>query len=277
MANPRVFESLQVSLSSTHHKPWVVGLFRSRLRMGVSWPRWISLICGGLALSACGVATFIVQQYDGEPISQERIAILRVNGGDPVRLEELDGEILAYELHERGSRVHIEMLPGEHELGLADGQGLPLKRRRFVAEAGKVYRPMVFRDPLAALPTMGDWAVAIYEVDRDSDHIIREISQVNPSTVSPTIEEARVTPNGATSSVSPGDAPPNQGTAQPPASNDVTPLGLPNTMVNPASPPTDTTTELRLQPLPSSVAPATGPEANPSPAEAVPMGPASVD
>lgn len=137
--------------------------------------------CASAALAfGCGTATFIVQQYDGEPRPSTEISVLRVNGSSPVRLEELDGEVLAYELHDRGARVHIEMQPGAHEIGLADGAGLPLKRRRFVAEPGKVYRPMVFHTDAQAsddLP-LGAWVVAIYEVDPASDAIVREISQV---------------------------------------------------------------------------------------------------
>lgn len=140
-----------------------------------------AVLCAGALMAAgCGTATFIVQQYEGEPRAQAEISVLRINGSDPVRLEELDGEVLAYELADRGARVHIEMQPGEHEIGLADGAGLPLKRRRFVAQPGKVYRPMVFHTDAQASEDLprGAWVVAIYEVDPDSDAIVREISQV---------------------------------------------------------------------------------------------------
>src|SRR5262245_57191021 len=70
-----------------------------------------AVACAGmLAATGCTPATFIVQQYDGEPRQKTEVAILRINGSEPLRLEELDGEVLAYELHDRGSRVHIEML-----------------------------------------------------------------------------------------------------------------------------------------------------------------------
>lgn len=140
-----------------------------------------AVVCAGLlGASACTPATFIVQQYDGEPRQKTEVAILRINGSEPLRLEELDGEVLAYELHDRGARVHIEMLPGEHEIGLADGAGLPLKRRRFVAAPGMVYRPMVFHTDNQTSEDLpkGAWVVAIYEVDADSDAVVREISQV---------------------------------------------------------------------------------------------------
>ncbi len=278
MANARVFPSPQTLLASGKAK--LLTVLRMGRRTGTLWSAWLLITCGGLALSACGVATFIVQQYEGEPLANERIAILRVNGGDPVRLEELDGEVLAYELHERGSRVHIEMLPGEHELGLADGAGLPLKRRRFMAEAGKVYRPMVFRNPTPSLPSTDVWAVAIYEVDRDSDDIVREISQVDKATaISPaaTGTQSLTSPAATNSSPNSGiDARPANTAEEPPLPRDVTTVGLPNTMGNAASS-SPATMELRPLPIPSGVAPATGPDVNPPPAEASPMKHPSLD
>lgn len=130
--------------------------------------------------TGCGKATFIVQQYDGSPLAEDQVAILRLNGDDPVRLEALDGEPLGYELHDRASRVHIEMLPGEHELALAEGPELPPKRRRFRAEAGKVYRPLLVRAKTAGpvIPGVSSWVVGIYEVNPSNDDIVREISQV---------------------------------------------------------------------------------------------------
>jgi len=141
----------------------------------------VSAVSMGLGLvSACGTATFIVQQYDGAPLAEQQVAILRLNGDDPVRLEALDGEPLGYELHDRASRVHIEMLPGEHELALAEGPELPAKRRRFRAHAGKVYRPLLVRTATGGpvIPGVTEWVVGIYEVNAGNDEIVREISQV---------------------------------------------------------------------------------------------------
>ncbi len=97
-----------------------------------------------------------------------------------MRLEALDGEPLGYELHDRSSRVHIEMLPGEHELALAEAPELPAKRRRFRAEAGKVYRPLLVRTATdgPVIPGVTGWVIGIYEVNSGNDEIIREISQV---------------------------------------------------------------------------------------------------
>ncbi len=278
MASARLFPSPQTV--PPLGKAGLHGALRKGRRVGLLWPAWLLITCGGLALSACGVATFIVQQYEGEPLANERIAILRVNGEDPVRLEELDGEVLAYELHERGSRVHIEMLPGEHELGLADGPGLPLKRRRFVAEAGKVYRPMVFRNPIPRLRSADVWAVAIYEVDRASDRIIREISQVDRvAIVSPATHGAQNVTSPASAGTLPTsgvDPRPAATPKEPTLPRDVTPVGLPNTMGNAAST-SSAAKEVRPLPLPSGVTPATGPDANPPPAEASPMRHPSLD
>lgn len=233
-----------------------------------------------VGLSGCGVATFIVQQYDGAPIAEERIAILRVNGDDHLRLEELDGEVLAYELEDPRSRIHIEMLPGEHELGLADGNGVPLKRRRFVAEPGKVYRPMIYRPATqSGQLNAGDWSVAIYEVDRGSDAIIREISQVPltgslPVTYQP--QPAPSTDAQSTAATSTDASTPKTPNSTPtptevsdPLPTDVTPAPLPNTMAHPE----DTSAGVRQPPtvVPPGVAPAKGPEGNLPPPEAVPQ------
>jgi hypothetical protein len=142
---------------------------------------------GVVLVSGCGTATFIVQQYDGSPLAEEQVAILRLNGDNPVRLEALDGEPLGYELQDSASRVHIEMLPGEHELALAEGPELPAKRRRFRAEAGKVYRPLLVRTETTGpiIAGVSEWVIGIYEVNSGNDDIVREISQVKlPAAVS---------------------------------------------------------------------------------------------
>jgi hypothetical protein len=200
-----------------------------------------ALTCG---LSGCGTATFIIQQYDGSPLAAEQVAVLRLNGSDPVRLEALDGEPLGYELHDRASRVHIEMLPGEHELALAEAPELPAKRRRFRAEAGKVYRPLLVRTPTAGavIPGVTAWVVGIYEVDANSDEIVREISQgpvhVGTSTLTPVPSAPSTTATGTAQTVPsppaipapppPAPLPPTAATVEPqpssPATTQVTPI-----------------------------------------------------
>jgi hypothetical protein len=118
---------------------------------------FLILVCGVLA--ACTGPTFIVQQYAGAPRSSESIAILRISGGDGPQIAVLDGEAIP-PVFDRSTRMHIELLPGPHELeAVAPARGVeaPIPVR-FVAEAGKVYRIEV-RPAVAYL----------YEVDRDTD------------------------------------------------------------------------------------------------------------
>jgi hypothetical protein len=67
----------------------------------------------GLLLAACGPQTYIIQQYDGPVREVESIAILRINGSDPVRVLSLDGDYADPRL-EDDTRLHIELLPGRH-------------------------------------------------------------------------------------------------------------------------------------------------------------------
>lgn len=244
-------------------------LFRSiagRWGMATVTRLFVGLLGSGLIAAGCGTATFVVQQYDGEPLDRSRIAMLRVNGDAPVRLEELDGEVLAYELHDSGSRVHIEMLPGEHELGLSDGLGLPLKRRRFVAHPGKIYRPMVFHTgsngPDAPSST---WVVAIYEVDPDSDRIIREISQVP---VPQDVVETSPSPNHTAAHTPEEPA----GTLVPPAASTATEGEALPTHVTSGGLPDTTAPNGAMVKLPQPAAlPGAAPEPNPAPSEANPL------
>jgi hypothetical protein len=256
---------------SAHARPRFFAATRRVRKTTAAWSLLLGIAAAGLP--GCGVATFIVQQYDGAPIAEERIAILRVNGDEHLRLEELDGEVLAYEVEDPRSRVHIEMLPGEHELGLVDGHGVPLKRRRFVAEPGKVYRPMVYRHSSPSGQPSGDWSVAIYEVDRGSDAIIREISQVPLSGSSPATVPSR--PESATPAAATSIATSEPGTIAPTtddgatAPSNVTPVPLPNTLAHPEG--TSVGEQLAPTVIPPNVAPAKGPEGNLPPPEAVPQ------
>ena len=60
--------------------------------------------------------TFIVQQYTGEPRPKEQVAVLRMNGKEPVRLMTLDDQDVAAPILEPDFRLHIEVLPGRHTL-----------------------------------------------------------------------------------------------------------------------------------------------------------------
>jgi hypothetical protein len=126
-------------------------------------------ICGVL-LHACAGPTYVAQQYDGDPRPREEIAVVRVNAKDPVLLDSLDGEAIAVRLPE-DSRLHVEILPGPHRVGVANAldPNAPAELVSFVAEAGKVYRPVVLANPPPA-------SARIYEVDRDSDALVRDVT-----------------------------------------------------------------------------------------------------
>lgn len=199
----------------------------------------VSVISVGLGLvSACGTATFIVQQYDGSPLAEQQVAILRLNGNDPVRLEALDGEPLGYELHDRASRVHIEMLPGEHELALAEGPELPAKRRRFRAEAGKVYRPLLVRTATDApvIPGVTGWVVGIYEVNAGNDEIIREISQIKLPQTTPAAAPAPIPSVAPTASFAPVAATASPAPIAPPSASAPVVAPVPSAPTTPAAP-----------------------------------------
>lgn len=121
-------------------------------------------------IGACMGPTFVVQQYDGAPRPKETIAVLRVNGAEPVRLLFLDEEDVAAPIVSDG-RLHIELLPGKHTLTARNGDDrtAPTSSFTFVAEANKVYR-VAFTGETGHL----------YEVDRESDKPTREVSPPPP-------------------------------------------------------------------------------------------------
>jgi hypothetical protein len=130
---------------------------------------------GGAAIGfvSCGGPTFVVQQYGGPPRSIDGIAIIRVNPGG-LELYAVDGESLRV-APEKGTRFHIEVLPGVHEIGIDDpSTGFAGANVRFVAEPGKVYRMVIRSGPLD--PGLGAYA---YEVDRSSD------AELRPATAAP--------------------------------------------------------------------------------------------
>lgn len=138
--------------------------------------------------------TFIVQQYSGPQRPRESIAILRVNGAESVRLLFLDDEDVAAPIVTDG-RLHIELLPGRHTLTARNGDDrtAPTGSFAFVAEAGKVYRVAFSRE-------RGE----LYEVDRDSDKPVREVTapvQAPPPPVIDTPPSAPPSPSEAESVV----------------------------------------------------------------------------
>jgi hypothetical protein len=125
------------------------------------------------SLHACGGPTYVVEQYSGPRRSADSIAILRFGGTDDARLVVIDGERADVTIAE-DARLHVEVLPGEHRLGVisrGDPYG-PLQRVAFVAEAGKVYR-VVFQNGVAKA----------YEIDSGSDALVRDVTRIEPPEV----------------------------------------------------------------------------------------------
>lgn len=116
--------------------------------------------------TGCPGPTFVVQQYAGPRREPYTLAILRVNGGDSVRLHLLDGEDVRAPIAS-DARLHIELLPGRHAVSAFDEKDT--NRRSppvsFEGEAGKVYR-VVF---------VGEEAHVV-EVDRSSDQPGRDVT-----------------------------------------------------------------------------------------------------
>jgi hypothetical protein len=126
-----------------------------------------------VVLAACVGPTFVVQQYAGPVRPPETIATFRVNGGDTVRLITLDEEDVRAPL-ESDSRLHIELLPGRHKVGVANGPNDLVAAVSFVAEAGKVYRAVY----------VGNEA-HVFEVDRGGDAAGRDVTA--PAVTAPAV------------------------------------------------------------------------------------------
>ena len=134
-------------------------------------------LCAALFSCASGV-TFIYQHYDGPPQPAARIAILRELGTSPTLIVAVDGKQILAPL-ERQNRLHIEVLPGIHEIEVA-APDLGLRHSipiRMLAAAGKVYRvevsggPTSQPQPETGEPPLevGQWVAHTYEVDRETD------------------------------------------------------------------------------------------------------------
>lgn len=122
------------------------------------------------SLIACGRATFVVQQYTGPVRPTESIAVLRVNGDQPVRVLELDQTNVSAPL-ERDTRLHVEMLPGRHSVLVAANEERRAARVAFDAKPGRVYRVTIDGDVRDA---------HVLEVDRSSDAVVGDATFVEP-------------------------------------------------------------------------------------------------
>lgn len=129
------------------------------------------------SLPACGGPTYVVEAYSGPRRSATDVAILRFGGSDEARLVVVDGERADVNIAE-DARLHVEVLPGEHRLGVisrSDPHG-PLQRLLFVAQAGRVYRVIYERG-----------TAKVYEVNGESDAPLREVTRPEPPEPGPLV------------------------------------------------------------------------------------------
>jgi hypothetical protein len=131
------------------------------------------------ALVCCGgTVTFVWELYQGPSRPRDSIAIIRSDGASPTELIAIDGESIRAPL-EHDNRLHVEVLPGIHEVDVA-APSIGLRHVvsvRLLALAGRVYRVEVSPAPGGqAQPDNGEpplrgegWDVHAYEVDRETD------------------------------------------------------------------------------------------------------------
>src|SRR5690606_773925 len=184
------------------------------------------LLCATLvATAACTTATFVIQQYDGEALPAERVAILRIQGGDETIIAELDGEVLDYRIAEKTDRVHIELLPGNHEIGIAQHPLGRVAYLAFDARPGRSYQALIIHNPLPP-DLQSTWRAAIYEIDSDSGEQLQDVSiretlpaptaEPNPLPSEPVEVAPAPAPTSTSSSASPAPVPNTSSTASDP-------------------------------------------------------------
>lgn len=154
---------------------WTRGTSRGSFARALVAIGAIGALAGG-ALTGCPGPTFVVQQYAGPVRSPDTVATLRFNGNDAVRLATLDDEDLRSPL-DVDSRLHIELLPGRHRVGVmnANTPNDPVEAASFDAEPGKVYRVTLIAS-----------AAHVFEVNRSSDARGRDVTYVPSPAQTPT-------------------------------------------------------------------------------------------
>lgn len=132
--------------------------------------------------SGCGQVTYIVQQYDGPVRDRDEVSILRLSPGDPAQIIAMDGEALGRQALDSDVRLHIEMLPGKHQLEVENPKA-PAKttqRVQFIAEPGRTYRVVLadraWHTQKAQTAGAETWSPLVYELDGSSDELLREVS-----------------------------------------------------------------------------------------------------
>jgi hypothetical protein len=139
-------------------------------------------LAAGLSLS-CGQVTFVVQAYSGPARAADTVSVVRINRDAPVRVVSVDGDPLGNQQIEEGTRLHVEVLPGRHELSIANEKAPVQKTKvvRFVAEPGRTYRVLAadreWHTHATPTKTPGTtWSPLVYEVDAEGDRLLREVS-----------------------------------------------------------------------------------------------------
>jgi hypothetical protein len=236
----------------------------------LSKPVWVwlcTLLCVSSLSVACLSATFVIQQYDGDPLPMDRIAILRLVGGDDAYLASLDGEGLDFRVEGRTDRIHIEMLPGDHELGIARQPNGRVVYRRFTAKAGVIYQPKVLHNRLARGEAgLERWTAGIFEVASGTDELVRDVSVSPYSPLSPA-PEPRIAPGSPQQTFAPPEASPSVSSA-PSESGPPFPSALPESAPTASAlpfeppPPSSTGAAPNAPPAASSALPAPSPPAS---------------
>jgi hypothetical protein len=136
-----------------------------------------------LALSSgCGQVTYIVQQYDGPVRDRDEVSILRLTPDDPAQIVAMDGEALGRQVLDSDTRLHIEMLPGKHQLEVENpkASSATTQRVQFVAEPGRTYRVVLadraWHTQKSQPERPGAWSPLVYELEGSSDALAREVS-----------------------------------------------------------------------------------------------------
>jgi hypothetical protein len=133
------------------------------------------MVAATLAVAGCGTVTYVLQEYGGEPRSADSVAIVRITSRDPLHVSSVDGDPLDVRL-DPDTRVHVEMLPGEHVLGVyrPDAE-IPIEQKvRFLASPGRTYAVvMAEAPPGSATP----WTGRVYEIDRSSGTRIHDATR----------------------------------------------------------------------------------------------------
>lgn len=148
-----------------------------------SFSRILAATCVLLGLcTSCGEVTFVVQAYPGPARAAGQVSVVRINRDAPVRVVSVDGDPLGNQQLDSGTRLHVEVLPGKHELGVENEEARVQKTKTvsFVAQAGHVYRVLMadreWHVHSAPRQPAATWSPLVYEVDAEGDRLLREVS-----------------------------------------------------------------------------------------------------